>query len=152
MYFNLNLFSCSKFPQCCCRHCRYILEMPTFAFSKKISGFFLTYSHYPFSYLFLGTWWGQINIVWTVSNEYKEIQWIQIWGSSGPSNSSMSTHDLNRSLEIFVTKATHVLNDKFCWKKLDHLLLLLNRRIFLRLGILPIESLCKLEIRYQVIS
>jgi hypothetical protein len=23
---------------------------------------------------------------------------------------------------IFVAKATHVLNDKFCWKKLDHLL------------------------------
>jgi hypothetical protein len=23
---------------------------------------------------------------------------------------------------IFVVKATHVLNDKFCWKKLDHLL------------------------------
>jgi hypothetical protein len=23
---------------------------------------------------------------------------------------------------IFVAKATYVLNDKFCWKKLDHLL------------------------------
>jgi hypothetical protein len=35
-------------------------------------------SHYPFFKLFLGAWWGQINIVSRVSNEYKEIQWIQI--------------------------------------------------------------------------